>query len=182
MKKNTIYFRDLDTSQRSLYKKDLSLLTETTRRTIKNRLSHPLFDYWLVGFINGEGSFSVYKATAEKNEVISFSLGQTADGYFLCTLLQYRLSLFSSSVYLNPETGNYTIKTTSNEGIKKIYNFFNSTYKKHNIHLYGYKKIQFDNWVAANRMNERYNKSSSNKYVFLFFFNKFTPPLFIAQG
>lgn len=109
IEKNTIFFSDLDIAQRSLYKKDLTMHTATSKRTIEERLSRPLFDCWLVGFMNGEGCFSVYGATGEVNETISFSIGQTVDGFFLCTLVQHRLSLFDCSVYYVKSDNHYTI-------------------------------------------------------------------------
>lgn len=181
IEKNTIYSRDLDTSQRSLYKKDLSLLTETTRRTIKNRLSHPLFDCWLVGFINAEGSFSVYKATAQKNQVIFFPLAKQLMVIF-CALYCNIASLFFLLVFiLIQKQATIRLKQLLIMVLKKFIIFL--IVRTRSI-ISIYMDIKKSSLIIGLLQLELMNAITSHLAIntYFYFFNKSTPPLFIAQG
>jgi hypothetical protein len=169
IEKNTIHFTDLERAKRSLYKKEKSFHTETTREIIKQRLDLPLFDCWLVGFLNGEGCFSVYQREGERNKTISFSVNQTVDGFFLCSLVQHRFSIFDCNVFYKKEEKSYSIKTTSIENIHNVKDILLNRFESHQIHFYGYKNRQFNRWLYEIKVNKRYRLSTLtiNKICFL---------------
>jgi hypothetical protein len=119
--------------------------------SIKNILATDYFDDWLVGFINGEGCFSVYKSTKDQSLVCSFEIGQTVNGSNLCKAIRRKFKI-RAKVYKNDETNHFYIKTSSVEGVKNVLYFLT----KNDTKLKGYKNIQFVLWVKQLRMIPRY--------------------------
>lgn len=141
---NLIYAVDLTKSELISYK-------EQPGSSIKEILATDYFDDWVVGFINGEGCFSVYKPTKDNSVVCSFEIGQTVNGSNLCKAIRRKFKI-RAKVYKNDETNRFSIKTSSVEGVKNVLYFL----AKNETKLKGYKHIQFVLWVKQLRMIPRY--------------------------
>ena len=115
--------------------------------------------YWLLGFIEAEGCFSVYKPTNSSSKVASFDISQT-DGELILLTIKKLLSL-KPTVRVD-STGNYKLKITSVRCIENLIKFLNNS----NIKLLGYKKLQYLIWLKELRTIDRYNKKFKvpNKY------------------
>ena len=122
---------------------------KTPYNSIKDILNLNYFDNWLVGFIEAESCFSIYKATKDNDFTASFDISQT-NGEQIILAIKERLSITSNPfLYLN----NYKLKTTSKRGIQNILIFLKSTPAK----LKGYKRIQYISWLHGLRKIKRYN-------------------------
>ena len=124
--KNILYFEDLP-----LYKRH-----NTKLNSIDNILNLPYFSAWLIGFIEAEGCFSIYKPISSSSKIASFEISQTNEELILLAIKKY-LSL-TQSVILG-ENNNYRIKISSVRSIENIIKFVNNA----PIKLLGFKKLQF---------------------------------------
>jgi hypothetical protein len=88
-----------------------------------------------VGFIEAEGSFSIYKLK-EDYLVASFDISQTNGGDIISAIREY-LS-FTTSVYTD-KTNCFRLKVSSVRSIENLIKFLN----KAPVKLLGYKKLQY---------------------------------------
>jgi hypothetical protein len=109
------------------------------------------FPAWLVGFIEAEGSFSVYKPTLDNSMVAGFEISQT-DGENLILAIRKYLSL-SPNVYRD-QTNSFRIKVSSVRSVENIIKFM----KNAPVKLIGYKKLQYLLWLKELRQITRYTK------------------------
>jgi len=124
--KNIIYFEDLP-----LYKRPNNDLN-----SIENILNLPYFSAWLIGFIEAEGCFSIYKPISSSSKIASFEISQTNEELILLAIKKY-LSL-TPNIILG-ENNNYRIKISSVRSIENIIKFVINAPVK----LLGFKKLQF---------------------------------------
>lgn len=89
------------------------------------------FPTWLVGFIEAEGCFSIYK---QNGDVASFDISQT-DGDAIISAIREYLS-FTTSIYVD-KNNTSRLKVSSVRSIKNVIKFINNTPVK----LLGNKKI-----------------------------------------
>lgn len=128
--------------------------------SIESILNAPYFSAWLVGFIEAEGCFSVYKISKSDDYFIaSFDISQT-NGEILILAIRKYLSL-SPTVYKD-NTNNFKLKVTSVRSIENVIRFLN----KVPVKLLGYKKLQYILWIKKLRTIPRYAKKITipNKY------------------
>jgi hypothetical protein len=119
---------------------------------INTILKSSYFSAWLVGFIEAEGSFIIYKPEETNyNKVVSFDISQTNDGYILIYAIKEYLSL-SATIYID-ETNNYRLKISSVRSIENIIKFLQNS----PIKLIGYKRLQYLLWIKELRKIERYS-------------------------
>jgi hypothetical protein len=130
--------------------------------TIDSILNKKYFIAWLIGFIEGEGSFNIYPVKNDYSLIASFDISQT-NGKVLMEAIN-KFFKFGPKVffYENPEGGNhsYKIKVSSKKDIHNIINIMHKT----PIKLLGNKKIQFILWLKQLRKINRYSKYVPNKY------------------
>ena len=121
--------------------------------TIDTILNTDYFPTWLVGFIEAEGCFSIYKLKEESDYLIaSFDISQT-DGDILISAIHKYLS-FTTTIYLD-KTNSSRIKVTSVRAIENIIKFLN----KAPVKLLGNKKLQYLLWIKQLRTIDRYSNS-----------------------
>jgi hypothetical protein len=128
--------------------------------SIESIVSTPYFSAWLVGFIEAEGCFSVYKlAKHEDYYVASFDISQT-DGEILILAIRKYLSL-TPKLYKD-KTNNFKLKVTSVRSIENIIKFL----KTAPVKLLGNKNLQYLLWIKKLRAIPRYAKKINipNKY------------------
>ena len=110
----------------------------------------PYFSSWLVGFIEAEGCFSIYKPSSSNSYVASFDISQTNSNEIISAICKY-LS-FTQKVY-SDDTNNFKIKVTSVRSVENVINFIDNAPVK----LKGYKKLQYLLWIKELRNITRYN-------------------------
>lgn len=118
--------------------------------SVESILKTYYFPAWLVGFIEAEGCFSVYK---NKNGYIiaSFEISQKND-YIIISAIHKYLS-FSTSIHLD-KTNCYKLKVTNVRSIENIIKFLD----KVPVKLLGNKKLQYLLWIKQLRSIPRYAK------------------------
>ncbi len=149
VEKNTVYSQELnlDYKKYSFFVNNLFSL----HKMVEDLMKASYFDFWLVGFINGKGCFSVYTAQKEKNPTCSFEIGQTVDGLLLLSAIQKRLAL-KANVFFCKKTKHYRLKTTSVSGCANVLKFLHNA----KVSLKGHKRIQYIQWAKELRINPRY--------------------------
>lgn len=128
--------------------------------SIESILNAPYFSAWLVGFIEGEGCFSVYKLDkVEDYFVASFEISQT-NGEILILAIRKYLSL-TPQVYKD-KTDNFKLKVTSVRSLENVIRFIN----KAPVKLLGNKKLQYLLWIKKLPTIPRYAEKINipNKY------------------
>lgn len=119
---------------------------------IKSIINSYYFPAWLVGFIEAEGCFSIYKLKNDDNYLVaSFDISQTNAHIVMSAICEY-LS-FTTSIYID-ETNNFKLKVSSIRSIENIIKFLN----KAPVKLLGYKKLQYLLWIKQLRKISRYCK------------------------
>lgn len=109
------------------------------------------FSAWLVGFIEGESCFSVYKPSIDNSLVASFEVSQT-DAEILILAINKYLSL---NMNVKPDkTNNFKLKVSSVRGVENVLKFMQNAPVK----LLGHKKLQYILWIKALRTIPRYTK------------------------
>ena len=118
------------------------------------------FKAWLIGFIEAEGCFSIYKPALDSSKVASFDISQT-NGSDLIEAIKIYLNL-TSKVYLD-KTNNFKLKVSSIRQIENIIKFI----QKAPIKLLGYKKLQYLLFIKELRKIPRYSNKFQipNKYI-----------------
>ena len=135
-----------------IYSIDLPEYTRSDEplNSIESIISADYFPAWLVGFIEAEGCFSVYKLKDDYS-VASFDISQTGGENIILAIREY-LS-FTTSVYLD-KTNCFKLKVTSVRSIENIVKFLN----KAPVKLLGYKKLKYLLWIKQLRTIPRYSK------------------------
>jgi len=120
-----------------IYSEDLPEYSRSNEslNTVESIINTFYFPAWLVGFIEAEGCFSVYKQR-EDSFVASFDISQTRGEIIISAIRKY-LS-FTSSIYLD-KTNCYKLKVTSARSIENIIKFLDRAPLK----LLGNKKLQY---------------------------------------
>ena len=132
----------------------------TPYNSIQSIINTSYFSAWLVGFIEAEGCFSIYKITKSDNySVASFDITQTNGEIVILAIRQY-LSL-TPKVYKDI-TNNYKLKVTSVRSIENVIKFLS----KAPVKLLGNKNLQYLLWVKQLRAIPRYAEKINipNKY------------------
>lgn len=144
-------FRDVLLSNVVLYE-DIPEYTRPSEplNTVESILNAPYFPAWLVGFIEAEGCFSVYKLSQDRDYFIaSFDISQT-NGKILIEAIREFLSL-TPKVSLD-KTNNFKLKVTSVRSIENVIKFIN----KAPVKFLGNKKLQYLLWIKTLRTIPRY--------------------------
>ncbi len=119
--------------------------------SIESILSVPYFSAWLVGFIEAEGCFSIYKPKIDPSLIASFDISQT-NGHILILAISKYLSL-TTSIYKD-KTNNFKFKVSNVRSVENIVKFI----QKAPVKLLGYKKLQYLLWLKQLRTIPRYTK------------------------
>ena len=146
-------FRDCLTSNINKYA-DLPPYTRGTEplNDIQSILNAPYFSSWLIGFIEAEGCFSVYKLNKDNDYLVtSFDIAQK-DGDIIISAIREYLS-FTTQIYID-KTNCYKLKVTSVRSVKNIINFLQNAPVK----LLGNKKLQYLLWLKQLRKISRYSE------------------------
>lgn len=110
------------------------------------------FSAWLVGFIEAEGCFSIYKLYKDKDYLVaSFDIAQK-DGEVLISAIREYLS-FTNAIHID-KTNCSKLKVTGVRSIENVINFL----KKAPVKLLGNKKLQFLLWIKQLRTIPRYSE------------------------
>lgn len=130
-------------------------LTQYTRseKDIENIINSHYFPAWLVGFIEGEGCFSIYKLSNKDNYMVcSFDISQTRGETIIKAIAKY--INFTTKIHKD-STDNYKLKVSSVRSIENVKNFLNLAPVK----LMGNKKLQYLLWLKQLRTIGRYNNN-----------------------
>ena len=136
-----------------VYSKDLPEYIRDVRpiNTVEFITKVSYFPAWLVGFIEAEGCFSIYKLQKDKDYLIaSFDVSQK-DGEVLLSAIREYLS-FSTAIYTD-KTNCSKLKVTGVRSIENIINFLHRAPVK----LLGNKKLQYLLWIKQLRTIPRYS-------------------------
>lgn len=118
--------------------------------SIESILNAAYFSAWLVGFIEAEGCFSVYKLGKDNDYFIaSFDVSQI-NGNILISAIRKYLSL-TPNIYID-KTNNSRLKVTGVRSIENVIKFID----KAPVKLLGYKKLQYLLWINKLRITPRY--------------------------
>ena len=110
----------------------------------------PYFASWLVGFIEAEGCFSVFKPLKETSFISSFSISQTNEQNIIVAI-QFFLNV-RGSIFCD-ETKNYKLKIQSIQDVEKIILFMQNA----PVRLLGCKRLQYLVWLEKLRKIPRYS-------------------------
>uniref|UniRef100_UPI001D031D91 hypothetical protein n=1 Tax=Coccidioides immitis TaxID=5501 RepID=UPI001D031D91 len=137
-----------------IYSNDLPEYSRSSKslNSIESIINAPYFSAWLVGFIEAEGCFSVYKLYKDKDYLVaSFDIAQR-DGDILISAIRMYLS-FSTTVYLDK---NYCskLKVTGVRSIENLIKYLHNAPVK----LLGYNKLQYILWLKQLRTISRYSE------------------------
>lgn len=141
-----------------IYSEDLApysrnIVALNTVETITNAF---YFSAWLVGFIEAEGCFSIYKLKNDYS-VASFDISQTNGGVLISAIKKY-LS-FTTAINLDKRS-NSKLKVTSVRSIENTLKFL----AKAPVKLLGNKRLQYLLWLKQLRTIPRYSKIVPSKY------------------
>lgn len=120
---------------------------------VKFILSLPYFSSWLVGFIEAEGCFSMYKASNHPSNIRSFDIAQKGTNN-LITAIKIYLNL-TQKIFVDKRNRS-KLKVSSVRSIENVINFI----QKAPFKLQGHKKLQYLIWIKELRQTPRY----SNKF------------------
>lgn len=137
-----------------IYSKDLPEYVRSNEpiNSIESIINTSYFPAWLVGFIEGEGCFSVYKLKKNSDYLIaSFDIAQK-DGDILISAIRKYLS-FTTSIHLD-NTNCSKLKVTGVRSIENVIKFLQNAPVK----LLGNKKLQYLLWLKQLRKIPRYSQ------------------------
>ncbi len=137
-----------------IYSKDLPEYTRSSKpiNSIESIIYASYFSAWLVGFIEAEGCFSVYKLYKDKDYLVaSFDIAQR-DGDIIISAIRKYLS-FSTAVFLDKSNCS-KLKVTGVTSIENVIKFL----QKAPVKLLGYKKLQYILWIKQLRTIPRYTE------------------------
>lgn len=120
--------------------------------TIEKILNTSYYQAWLVGFIEAESCFSVYKPTGNNSLVASFDIAQK-DSFIIIESIREFLSL-TPKVYKD-KNNCFRLKVSSIEAINNIVKFLD----KAPVKLMGYKKLQYLLWLKELRKIPKYSNN-----------------------
>lgn len=133
------YIRFKNTLQSGLmYSKQLPdyIRADKPLNSLETILNLDYFPAWLVGFIEGEGCFSIYKPSIDNSYIASFDVSQTGAEILVLAINKY-LSLNKN---VKPDnTNNFKLKASSVRGVENVIKFMQNAPVK----LLGYKKLQY---------------------------------------
>lgn len=134
------------------YSKDIGEYIRDTKDiyTIDSILRIPYFPSWLVGFIEGEGCFSIYKPQSSNSLVASFDIAQTNEEILIRAIAKY---LYLRGIYTDL-TNCSRLKVSSVRSIENVIKFMHST----SVKLLGFKKLQYILWLKGLRRIARYTE------------------------
>ncbi len=138
-----------------VYSKDLPEYTRDSKpiNTIESITSVSYFSAWLVGFIEAEGCFSIYKLQKDKDYLVaSFEITQT-NGEVLISAIRDYLS-FTNTIYID-KTNSSKLKVTGVRSVENVINFL----QKAPVKLLGNKKLQYLLWIKQLRTIPRYSEN-----------------------
>lgn len=133
--------------------------------SVNEILNNIYFKYWLIGFIEAEGHFSIYTnnkppATQGDNhhslkeqdnkDIMCFEISQTNE-YNIIKAISIFFKI-TSNVY-EDKNSNFRIKTTRSICIQNIINYMNNS----PIKLQGKKKVQYIKFLSSLRNNNKFN-------------------------
>ena len=132
--------------------------------SIESLINVPYFSAWLVGFIEAESCFSIYKSVSSPSKIASFEVSQT-DGQLLILAICKHLSLTQSvtvdktnagppALFLPLPWGGPLFSRGSVRSIENIIRFMH----KAPVKLLGHKKLQYLLWLKELRTIDRYTK------------------------
>ena len=121
--------------------------------SIESIINTSYFSAWLVGFIEAEGCFSIYKQN-NSYFIASFDISQTGGDIIIAAIRKY-LS-FTTAIHLD-KTNNFRLKITSVRSIENIIKFL----YKAPVKLLGHKKLQYLLWIKQLRTIDRYSNNIS---------------------
>lgn len=137
-----------------IYSQDLPEYTRSSEplNSIESIMDKSYFPAWLVGFIEAEGSFSVYKLKKDGDSLIaSFDIAQK-DGDILTSAIRKYLS-FTTAIYLD-KTNCSKLKVGSVRSVEKVIKFLH----KAPVKLMGNKRLQYLLWIKQLRTIPRYSE------------------------
>ena len=137
-----------------IYSQDLPEYTRSSEplNSIESILDKSYFPAWLVGFIEAEGCFSVYKLKKDGDYLIaSFDIAQK-DGDILISAIRKYLS-FTTAIYLD-KTNCSKLKVGSVRSVEKVIKFLH----KAPVKLMGNKRLQYLLWIKQLRTIPRYSE------------------------
>lgn len=118
---------------------------------VNDILNKDYLPYWLIGFIEAEGSFSICKPLKSNNKVASIEISQT-NSFELIEAIRIYLKV-SQNIYLDKlNNSRMILKNISN--ICNIIKFLNDN----PIKLLGYKKLQYNLFLKELRLIPSYIK------------------------
>lgn len=117
--------------------------------SIETILNKTYFKHWLIGFIEAEGCFSIYKPTKDNSKVASFDIAQT-DGFILIEAIKKEFSLTSNA--FQDKTNAFKLKVSSVRAVENVVKYM----KRAPLKLMGYKKLQYLLWLKELRNIPRY--------------------------
>lgn len=117
--------------------------------SIETILDKPYFKPWLIGFIEAEGCFSVYKPIKDNSKVASFDISQT-NGSILIEAIKKEFSL-TPNVYQD-KTNAFKLKVSSVRAVENVVKYI----QKAPLKFMGYKKLQYLLWLKELRNIPRY--------------------------
>lgn len=122
--------------------------------SIENILNKHYFPAWLIGFIEAEGCFSIYKSKVNyiNSYVASFDIAQT-NSFEIIKAIKTYLNI-SGNIYKD-KTNCFKLKTTSVRNIENVIKFI----KNNPIRLLGYKRLQYILFLKKLRKIPRYSKT-----------------------
>ena len=138
----------------NLYWENLPEYTRDSKpiNTIESITSASYFSAWLVGFIEAEGCFSVYKLHKDKDYLVaSFDVAQT-DGEILISAIRQYLS-FTNAIHID-KTNCSKLKVTGVRSIENVIKFLHNA----PVQLLGNKRLQYILWVKQLRTIPRYSE------------------------
>lgn len=137
-----------------IYSKDLPDYTRSIKpiNSIQSIVNAPYFSAWLVGFIEAEGCFSVYKLNKDNDYLLaSFDIAQR-DGSIIISAIRNYLS-FTTTIYID-KTNCSKLKVTGVRSIENVIKFLQNAPVK----LLGNKKLQYILWIKQLRKISRYSE------------------------
>lgn len=148
-----IYTRNHPEEGVVLGRKDLPEYKRPTNplNSVESIVSVHYLSAWLVGFIEAEGCFCIYKPTKDPSLVASFEISQTNGQILILAICKY-LSL-TQSVKVD-KTNNSKIKVSSVRSVENVIKFL----QKAPVKLLGNKKLQYLLWLKELRYIPRYSK------------------------
>jgi hypothetical protein len=134
--------------------KDLPEYTRSSKpiNTMESIVNASYFPAWLVGFIEAEGCFSVYKLYPDKDYLVaSFDVAQR-DGDILISAIREHLS-FTNAIHID-KTYCSKLKVTGVRSIENVVKFLHNA----PVQLLGNKRLQYLLWIKQLRAIPRYSE------------------------